>query len=86
MPLHDGKVYCINHPDDQMMKNTGLNALIGVVKEKEKPVSFILGSGTIVQVFLCGKCDYIELYLAREVYNQEKKNDGSSPTNDIKAP
>lgn len=84
MPILNGKVVCVNHPDKPMMKNNDLNALITVTKEEksltynprtgvkeekpEKSLAFHANSGAIVQLYLCPECDYVELYLAREVY------------------
>lgn len=64
MPLRGQKVFCVNHPSIECELNSTFNALISVEKDKEGEVSFDLGSGVPVVVFICSQCGYVELYAA----------------------
>jgi len=65
MPRKEGHVYCVNHPDERMIRNEGFNALIKVDHHENK-VQFNSSTGVPVVVFFCDKCGYIEVYAAQK--------------------
>lgn len=64
MSLKDNKIYCINHPNDEMVRNEGLNAITKLIKQDDE-LSFNPGEGIPIIVYFCNKCGYIELYFAK---------------------
>lgn len=63
MPIREGRYYCINHSDQELVKNSGFNALIRVDRS-EKGVVFNPSSGIPLVIYYCPVCGYIESYTA----------------------
>jgi uncharacterized protein YraI len=55
-----------------MVRNDGFNALVTLTKSGPN-VSFNVGSGVPVVVFVCNACGYIELYAATKTPYWEPK-------------
>jgi uncharacterized protein YraI len=70
--MKDSTIYCINHPHTPMVRNDGFNALVTLTKSGPN-VSFNVGSGVPVVVFVCNACGYIELYAATKTPYWEPK-------------
>lgn len=65
MPMKEGYVYCINHPDEAMIRNEGFNALTTVTRENSH-VQFNSATGVPTVTYFCNKCGYIEIYAAQK--------------------
>jgi hypothetical protein len=63
MPIRNGAVYCVNHPNRQMGRNEGFGAITSVEKTVGG-LAFNPASGIPVVSFFCNECGYIELYAA----------------------
>ena len=68
MPRTNDIVFCVNHPEQQMVKNEGFSAITSVKKDGDK-VSFNPSSGVPVVTYYCPQCGYIENYAA-QVYGE----------------
>jgi len=64
VPKKDDNCYCINHPDEVMIKNDGFSAITSLKKEAGE-VIFDPGSGVPIITYMCLKCGYIENYTAQ---------------------
>ncbi len=56
MPMIDSVVRCINHPDETVLKETKLKALLSLEETQ------IQQAGLPIQVYRCPVCGYCELY------------------------
>ncbi len=80
MPLRNNTRFCVNHPDTQMLRNDGFNALIRVTKKGDK-VLFNPSTGVPVEVYYCPTCGYVELYAASGRWpgrDRDDREDGHS--------
>ncbi|NTX59554.1 hypothetical protein HUA74_02655 [Myxococcus sp. CA051A] len=64
MPIKNGVVECINHPDQIMLKNAGLNA-ITAMEAGPQGLVFQPMKGIPITVYSCPECGYMESYLAK---------------------
>jgi len=71
MPMQNDQVFCINHPNQLMTRNTGFSALTKVDK-KQNIITFNPSSGVPIIVFYCPLCGYVEEYAAHP--NEEWKS------------
>lgn len=77
MPIKNGQVYCINHPDILLVKNPGFNAVTKVDMTGIN-LTFRPGSGVPLVVYYCETCGYVELYAAQKTsYWSEEKFKGT---------
>ena len=63
--MREGHIYCVNHPEDHMVRNEGFNALT-TVKRENGNVRFESSTGVPTVVFYCNTCGYIEVYAAQK--------------------
>jgi hypothetical protein len=73
MPIKHGTIFCINHPDAPMVRNSGFNAITSF---DQTPVGYTFNptSGIPVVAFFCSECGYIETYVAQKTpYWGERK-------------
>lgn len=65
MPIKNGTVYCINHPELAMTRNRGFNA---ITTFERVGGGFIFNSATGMPVvaYYCNECGYIETYAAQK--------------------
>jgi hypothetical protein len=65
MPLRNGTVFCLNHGDIPMVRNTGFNAVIRL-DVTDSGYTFLPGSGVPLVVYYCNECGYVESYAAQK--------------------
>lgn len=65
MPIKNGTIFCINHPDLPMVRNAGFNA-ITTFEKTSLGYTFNPATGMPVVVFFCDECGYIETYAAQK--------------------
>jgi hypothetical protein len=65
MPIKNGTVFCINHPDTAMIRNSGFNA-ITTVERTDSGFIFIPTSGMPLVAYFCNECGYVESYAAQK--------------------
>lgn len=65
MPIKNGTIFCINHPDVTMIRNSGFNAII-TVERTESGFAFIPTSGMPLVSYFCDECGYVESYAAQK--------------------
>lgn len=65
MPIKNDKIFCINHPDTQLIQNLGFNALV-TVERTELGTRFVPNSGIPVVAHTCPLCGYVEMYVAQK--------------------
>jgi hypothetical protein len=65
MPIKNNDVYCVNHPNDKMLKNEGFNAITKFDIESSG-FTFNPASGIPIVLYFCDKCGYVETYAAQK--------------------
>ncbi len=65
MPIKNGTVFCINHPDTSMIRNSGFNA-ITTVERTDAGFIFVPTSGMPLVAYFCNECGYVESYAAQK--------------------
>lgn len=80
MPNRNGNIFCINHPDILMKRNSGFNA---VIKVENSEVGFIFdaSNGIPLVVFFCESCGYVESYAAQKTEFWNQSVSSNSKTN-----
>ncbi len=73
MPINNGQVFCINHPDTILVRNPGFNA-VTKVDTTGISLTFNPTTGVPLVVYYCETCGYVELYAAQKTsyWNEEK--------------
>ena len=67
MPMNaNGSPACINHPQQQMLRNDGFSAVTGLQVNGPGNLNFTPGTGVPAVLFYCNTCGYIELYAAQK--------------------
>ena len=71
MPKRNNKVYCINHPDEEMYEHDN-DVLINTAKQGHDKRLYHGATAHTCRMFYCGICDYVELYItsAEDVLQQ----------------
>lgn len=65
MPLRNETPYCVNHPNVEMLRNEGFNALMSFVNAPTG-ISFDVSRGIPLVVYYCPQCGYVETYVAQK--------------------
>lgn len=65
MPIKNGTVFCINHPETPMIRNSGFNA-ITTVERTDTGFAFMSTSGMPLVAYFCNECGYVESYAAQK--------------------
>lgn len=63
MPIIDGKVFCLNHTNEIMIRQEGFNIIEKLEKKGEK-IIIHAGQGIPLVIYYCNICGYIESYIA----------------------
>jgi hypothetical protein len=66
MPMKNGVPHCVNHPDVQLTKQQGFNAVTALEKAPAGPPNFKPDTGIPTVVYYCNLCGYMELYAAQK--------------------
>ena len=64
MPIVNGTMVCVTHPEEEMQTHSGFNALVKVSAKKGNAVRLDPQRGLPCAVLMCPVCGYIELYHA----------------------
>jgi hypothetical protein len=62
MPIHDGNITCVNHPDKPMVRNSRPTVLHPVDLIDGQPAAMPT-RGMFLSAFICRECGYVELYI-----------------------
>ena len=65
MPKINDKVFCINHPNEEMYEHDN-DVLIHTAKQGDDKKLYPGLTAHTCRMFYCGICDYVELYITVE--------------------
>lgn len=63
MPIRDGELYCVNHPNKALQVAGVERMLFGIRHEDGKPI-VDFSREIPIWVYCCEECGYLELYLS----------------------
>jgi Holliday junction resolvase-like predicted endonuclease len=79
MPIKNGTVFCVNHPNLPMVRNSGFNSLT-TIQRFDTGFIFNPANGIPLVVFYCNDCGYVESYAAQKTsyWSEAEKAGGSA--------
>lgn len=82
MPKRDNKIYCLNHPEQSLIRNLTTSAFINFDNTNSEN-TLNLNSGVPVNIYICPICGYVESYSISVEKNLNRADEAFEFENDV---